>query len=140
MQKNLLRSILDSESRAYGFTIAFWGSGIVLIKAFGVPGIERVLFYALGAITGFMVTTLIAYHRFFQSPSYEQPEYLIFSTVHYLSSLAPIVATYGFTLLNLNASTTFFLSGVSVSLNYNILMLVEESISEHVKALEEKIF
>ncbi len=115
---------------------------MILVSTFGAPGITGVLYYALGAITGFGLTTLLAYEHFFGSPDYEQPEYLIFSTIHYLSSLAPIIATYFYTLAYpslIGSGMVFFLSGVSVSFTYNILMLVEEKISEEVKQLEERI-
>lgn len=38
---------------AYGFTIAFWGSGLLLINEFGLLHTVDLLEYAVGAGTGF---------------------------------------------------------------------------------------
>ncbi|MFB6216982.1 MAG: hypothetical protein ABEJ03_04650 [Candidatus Nanohaloarchaea archaeon] len=134
MTSSFLRNVLATESRAYGFTIAFWGSGAILINEFGVPGIEGVLAYATGSIIGFALITLAAFRQPLENVEYEETEYMVFSMIHFLSSLAPILFAYWATGLEQNLA--FLLSGASVSMNYNLLMVVEESVAEKIAEFE----
>jgi len=135
MNRNLLRSVLLGESRAYGFTIAFWGSGALLIKQFGLPTLVEILSYGGGAVAGFGILAVWAYSRPFQPAETEETKYIVISMIHYLAALAPIIATHYYT--RLGAPEAFALAGVSVSILYNMLMLVEEWISEEAEKLEE---
>ncbi|MFB6190509.1 MAG: hypothetical protein ABEJ91_02965 [Candidatus Nanohaloarchaea archaeon] len=135
--RQLLRSILVTESRAYGFTIAFWGSGALLINAFGVPAPIQVFLYASGAIAGFAAVSLIAFSSLMETAENEEANYLVLSMVHYLASLGPLVITYF--LLDITAWIAFFLSGASVSMVYNLLQLLEEFVSEELKEFEEEM-
>lgn len=135
--RQLLRSILVTESRAYGFTIAFWGSGALLINAFGVPTPMQVFLYASGAIAGFAAISLIAFSSFLRTADEDEANYLVLSMIHYLASLGPLVITYF--LLDTDAWIAFFLAGASVSLVYNLLQLLEEFVSEELKELEEEM-
>ncbi|MDY6774215.1 MAG: hypothetical protein SVS85_03360 [Candidatus Nanohaloarchaea archaeon] len=137
MTVDYLRSVLADESKAYGFTIAFWGSGTLLITQFGLPGIENVLLYALGAITGFGLISLLAFRSVLKHVKLMRPNFLVASMVHYLAALTPILVTYS--LLGLGESYAFFLSGASVSVVYNLLILAEELFFEEIRAIEEKL-
>lgn len=140
MKKDLLRSILMQESRAYGFTIAFWGSGALLIGAFGVPSVEGVLSYGSGAVIGFGIVSLIAFERALGNVENPQQEYLVLSMVHYLAALAPILLTYLYvSVIGLQLIESFFLAGLSVSITYNLLMIVEEYLSERVRHIEKRL-
>lgn len=120
--------MLAGESRAYGFTIGFWGSGAVLVHNFGVPGVFNALMYGLGAVTGF---GLLAISIFGPTNEVERADshYLSLASIHYLASLAPILIA-GLLARALPATPAFFVGGLSVSLVYNLLSLFEEEISE----------
>ncbi len=138
MRKDLLRAILVSESRAYGFTIAFWGSGILLIDRYGMPGLPEILSYGIGAVLGFGLLTLWAYRGTFKTVESQDTQYLVFGMVHYLAAIAPVLATYFLSSLE-PSILGFALSGAAVSIFYNLAMLVEEFISEEARMLEKKM-
>ncbi len=140
MNKDLLRSILMQESRAYGFTIAFWGSGAILIGTFGVPSIGGVLAYGSGAVIGFGIISLIAFERALGDVEKPQQKYLVLSMVHYLAALAPILLTYLYVgVIGLGLMESFFLAGLSVSITYNLFMIAEEYLSERVRHVEKRL-
>lgn len=120
--------MLAGESRAYGFTIGFWGSGAVLIHNFGVPGVLNAAMYGLGAVTGFAVLALSIFGANSEVKRAES-NYLSLASIHYLASLAPILIS-GLLARVLPASLAFFAGGLCVSLVYNLLSLFEEEISE----------
>lgn len=123
--------MLAGESRAYGFTIGFWGSGAVLINTFGTPGVFRALIYGLGAVTGFGILAMNSFGGATQEVEKKESEYLALATVHYLASLAPI-AIAGVLAKFLTAMPAFFIGGLSVSMTYNLLAMLEEDISEFI--------
>jgi len=129
-RKNHLQSMLAGESRAYGFTIAFWGSGALLINEFGAPDLMLALSFGFGAVLGFGALALSAF-RGNKAQSNHQA-LLVLSTVHYLSSLVPMIVTSILVRLNIPAELTFLLAGMSVSLLYNLLSILEETIAEKV--------
>ncbi len=137
MRQDLLRSILVGESRAYGFTIAFWGSGMLLVNYLGTPTVVEVLLYGLGAVMGFGLLSILAFRTALGNPEYSDGDFLVLSMVHYLAALAPVIVSYG--IIQLWPGYAFFLSGASVSLFYNLLMLTEERISEEARYLERKL-
>lgn len=137
MDRDFLRSTLEKESRAYGFTIAFWGSGAILIAEHGLPSLLEALSYGGGAVIGFGLLTLIAYHRALEKPSYEDEKIMILGMIHYIAALLPIVAAAYFA--KLVSPWSFLFAGASTSIFYNLGMLVEESLSEKAKKLEKRI-
>lgn len=138
MTSNFLRSALAQESRAYGFTIAFWGSGMILAGSYGTPVLNEILLYAAGAIAGFGALTFFTFRRPLKSAKYEETDFMVFSMIHFISSLLPIIVASWLT-GTVSKNAAFLLSGVSVSANYNILMLVEERLAERIAKLEQKI-
>jgi hypothetical protein len=133
--KNYLQSLLAGESRAYGFTIAFWGSGAMLIKANGLPTIDLALLYGLGAVVGFGVLAVAAFGRTSKEVDYESPSFLVLGMVHYLAALVPVYLTYLVTLTSAPVEADFFLSGLIVSITYNVLAVLEEDVTELVERL-----
>ncbi len=131
IEKNYLQELLAGESRAYGFAIAFWGSGAMLIKANDLPTIELALLYGLGAVVGFGVLALAAFGRSNKQVETKESGYLVLGMVHYLAALVPIYLAYLITSASLPAAADFFLSGFAVSTTYNILAVVEEDLTEH---------
>jgi hypothetical protein len=134
-ERNYLQSLLAGESRAYGFTIAFWGSGAMLINTHGVPGIERALLYGLGAVTGFGVLAIAAFGNSGKKVEYENPGYLVLGMIHYLAALIPIYLSHLINLTSLTPAWKFFLSGMAISTVYNILAVLEEDIVEFLEKI-----
>ncbi len=134
MDRDFLRSALEKESRAYGFTIAFWGSGAMLISEHGLPTVIEALSYGGGAVFGFGLLTVLAYHRALGKPDHEQDAIMILGMVHYFASLVPIVlAAY---LAHIGPSwVSFGLTGIVTSVAYNLGMLVEEALSEKIRKI-----
>lgn len=136
-EKNFLKDTLAKESRAYGFTIAFWGSGALLINQSGLPSLTQALLYGFGALAGFGLLTLYVYRKAFERPDTgEESQVLVLSMIHYVGALVPMMAAY-YT-AKLPSPSNFFLTGLSVSLIYNLGMLVEERLSEKARKLEKK--
>lgn len=138
MNRDFLRSTLEKESRAYGFTIAFWGSGAMLISEHGLPSLMEALSYGGGAVLGFGILTLIAYQRALEKPSYGENKIMILGMVHYIAALLPIVLAAYFAKIN-PSWASFGLTGVSASVGYNLGMLIEEAFSEKAEKFERKI-
>lgn len=132
--EKFLRSMLAGESRAYGFTIGFWGSGAVLINNFGAPNTFQALMYGLGAVTGFGLLALMSFDGVTSEVKKTETKLKVLSTVHYIASLAPILIA-GLISNHLNALPAFFVGGLSVSLTYNLLALLEEDLSETLSSL-----
>jgi hypothetical protein len=135
MRADFLRSTLIEESRAYGFTLAFWGSGALLIQHYGPPNLEQVIMYVGGALLGFGLLTMWAFREAFTTATAEDPEYLVLSMVHFVSAIVPILVT--FMVLGIG-DFAFLISGFSVATIYNILMVAEERMSRKALQLEKK--
>ncbi|MFB6100178.1 MAG: hypothetical protein ABEK16_02790 [Candidatus Nanohalobium sp.] len=130
LNKNYLQALLAGESRAYGFTIAFWGSGALLIKANGLPVIGEALLYGLGAVVGFGVLAAAAFGEASREVEYDNPSYLVLGMVHYLAALVPMLVAHAITTASVPATADFFLSGFAVSTTYNLLAVLEEDVTE----------
>jgi len=129
-KKNFLQSTLAKESRAYGFTIAFWGSGIMLINFNGIPSALEAVTFGFGAVFGFGLLTIYLYRNAFEEIKEKQDSKIaVLSMVHYIASLVPMIAAY-FIALYLPGLYAFFLTGAATSILYNLGMVVEENLSE----------
>lgn len=128
MRTQFLQSTLTEESRAYGFTIAFWGSGALLIKSNGLPVLLEALSYGFGAVLGFGLLVFLTYSRFTSNPEGGESQLMALSMVHYIASLLPIVATYY--LAELHSPWSFLTAGLATSILYNLGMVVEELLAE----------
>lgn len=139
MRRDMMRRALAQESRAYGFTLAFWGAGALLIGEFGVPNFTEVMLYVTGALIGFGAVSILAYRDAFGTVSTggENEEYLVLSMVHFFASIAPVAIT-GFFLLNLEPVYAFAISGFIVTSVYNLSMPLEDKIYRKAKKLEER--
>ncbi|WP_276259636.1 hypothetical protein [Haloglomus litoreum] len=139
MTRQFVRQLLLDEAFAYGFTIAFWGSGVLLIRAFGLPGTPGVFAYALGAVSGFAVLAALTFGSATQVIETDTaPEYVLLSAIHYLAALVPIAATHVLVTAPLPRLATFFLSGGAVSTLYNLSATVEELLSERLRQTEQR--
>ncbi|MFB6158142.1 MAG: hypothetical protein ABEJ95_00600 [Candidatus Nanohalobium sp.] len=135
MNQNFLRSALAKESRAYGFTIAFWGSGAMLISESGLPGLFEALSYGGGAVVGFGALTILAYRRTLSPVDFEESQVMILGMVHYFAALFPVILSYY--LAGLPSPWSFLSAGFAASTVYNLGMLAEEALSEKARELED---
>ena len=135
MKANFLKSTLAQESRAYGFTIAFWGSGAMLINEAGLPTLIEALSFGGGAVLGFAALTLLVYGSALKRASYEENEIVVLGMVHYLAALVPILLAAE--LSQLSSPYSFLTTGFAVSTSYNLGMMVEEAISEEAGKFEQ---
>jgi hypothetical protein len=137
MNRTLLRGILVDESFAYGFTIAFWGSGLLLIERFGVLASPGVIAYATGAITGFALLAVTTFGGAIDTLELESsPSYHVLAAVHYLAALVPIGLTHFLIEVPIGARVTIFSAGLCVSVCYNLTAALEETVSKRVERIE----
>ncbi len=129
MANEHLRSMLTGESRSYGFTIAFWGSGAALINEFGVPELFPALLFGIGAITGFALLAFLALRMEEPEEATSNKNLIIISGIHYISALLPIISAYIIASSGLEIYTSFFLSGAGVSLLYTLLSVQEQNMA-----------
>jgi len=53
-------TLLAASSAPYGYTLAMWSSGALLLRSHGVPHVPEVFVFAAGAIGGFNLLGLLA--------------------------------------------------------------------------------
>jgi len=131
MNREFMRGLLLEESFAYGFTITFWGSGLLLINEYGLLHTRGILLYAIGAITGFGLLAVITFEGAVDTVEMDKtPTYFVLAAIHYLSALVPIGITHFLLEAPLGRGSTLFLTGAVVSIFYNVFIAFEEIISE----------
>lgn len=131
MNRRFVRNLLVEESFAYGFTIAFWGSGLLLINEYGLLHATGVLAYASGAVTGFGLLAVATFGGAVDTVEVDgSPSFFILAGIHYLSGLVPIIATHVLLAAALGKTVTLFLAGMGVSVLYNAFATLEEVFSE----------
>lgn len=140
VDRQFVRQLLVDEAFAYGFTIAFWGSGVLLIDAFGIPGVQGVFAYAAGTVSGFGALAVATFGGPIQTVEHDTaPEYLVLTAIHYLSALVPIGATHLLVTAGLGELVTLFLAGAAVSVGYNISATLEKALSEALRRVERRV-
>lgn len=139
MNRSFLRGILVEESFAYGFTIAFWGSGLLLINEFGSLSTLGILKYAAGAITGFGTLAVLTFGGAINPVSIDsRPSYHVLAIIHYLAALVPIGIAHFLIEAPLAKGSTIFMTGMLASVCYNVLVTLEETISEVLWQFEQQ--
>jgi len=140
MNRDFVRNLIVEESFAYGFTIAFWGSGLLLINEFGLLHTLGIVEYASGAITGFGVLAVATFGGAVDTVDVDEfPSYFILAGIHYLSGLVPIAITHGLLVLALGKAVTLFLTGMAVSISYNVFATFEEVLSKMAWRAEQTV-
>lgn len=140
MNRNFVRNLLLEESFAYGFTIAFWGSGLLLINEYGLLHALGIFEYASGAITGFGVLAVATFGGAVNRADVDEPpSYFVLAGVHYLAGLVPIAVTHVLVTAALGKAVTLFLTGMTVSICYNVFAALEELLSELVWRVEQAV-
>ena len=133
--KDRLAHNLTAESEAYGYTLTIWGSGAMLISKVETPDLFDVLLLAFGAILGFGVLGAVAFREMVKEPEAEDTPLVVTSMVHVLSTLGNLVIAYLLVRFVVAHSTprwfAFPLVGFQATVLYNLLLLLEDSLSEH---------
>lgn len=133
-----MRSVLVEEAFAYGFTIAFWGSGVLLINEFGLLHTPGILTYAGGAVTGFGALAVVTFGGAVDTVEMEStPSYYVLAGIHYLAAFVPIVLVHLVIAAAFGKSITLFLAGALVSVCYNVFAVLEEALSELIWRIEQ---
>lgn len=122
---------LIAESEAYGYTLAVWGAGALLIDAFGIPGVRAVLAYVGGALVGFALLAELAWEGIAAEMTVERtPTSRVASAIHLLSTGGTLLVAHALIVAiagaDAGALVAFLLVGVAVTTTYNLLLLVEE--------------
>jgi hypothetical protein len=63
MVRSGFASVIAASSAPYGYTIAIWSSGAVLLDSHGKPSVGQVFMFAAGALLGFAALGLLAQHE-----------------------------------------------------------------------------
>jgi hypothetical protein len=120
---------LACESVAYGYTLTVWGSGAMLIAAFGTPRPDEVFAFVSGAVVGFALLAAVAFQRPFEERSTDAGDLRVASMVHVVATLGTLVVAYGLTHgldWSLPDVVVFGVVGVLAVVGYNLALLVEE--------------
>lgn len=133
-----LHTNLTDESKAYGYTLVIWGSGALLIEQYNFPVLAEVMSFITGAIIGFGLLAVIAWHGVFRDvPVMHDERLTVASMIHFLAALGTISISK---LLHVgDPVTAFFIVGVNASIMYNLLLLLEAVFTEELRGLEEQI-
>lgn len=138
-----LRTNLNEESKAYGYTLSIWGSGAILIGQFGVPPAFEVLMFILGGVIGFGVLAMIAFRGVWKSVERRtQDTYIVASMIHILASFGNVLVSYALIAVlepAIASKYVFLLVGLHASFSYNMLLLLEEYLSEYIVMAEARI-
>jgi len=128
MRRAFLQDTLARESRAYGFTIGFWGSGAMILNQLGIPSALEILAFGFGSVLGFGLLTLYVYKDALKPVTHQDVQIIALSMVHYIAALVPIIAAYY--LSNLPGLWAFLTAGMAVSIGYNLGMFLEQILAE----------
>jgi hypothetical protein len=80
-----LRVIVGSSAGPYGFTLATWSAGAVLMSAHGIPSLLAILTFIAGAVLGFGFVGLLAFgglEKHFDEDHGDPPSYGAASTCY----------------------------------------------------------
>ncbi|UPV74713.1 hypothetical protein M0R89_01255 [Halorussus limi] len=125
---------LTAESEAYGYTLTIWGSGAMLIYKVQTPDLFHILLLAFGAILGFAVLGAFAFQQMVREPEQGDTPLVVTSMVHLVSTLGNLVVAYLLVRFVVSHSTprwlAFPLVGFQATVLYNVLLLLEDFLSE----------
>lgn len=69
----------------------------------------------------------------------ETPSYFVLAGIHYLAGLVPIGVTHLLVAAALGQAVTLFLTGMAVSICYNVFAALEEVLSELASSAEQTV-
>jgi hypothetical protein len=127
--KRLARNLI-AESKAYGYTLAIWGGGAILVSHYGIPSIVEVALYVGGALCAMAVLALVAFGGLFTEQ--KRPEghrRLAASMVHVAATGGSLLVSYLTVVVGrpfVPPSLVFSLVGFSTTILYNVLLVSED--------------
>ncbi|MFB6207753.1 MAG: hypothetical protein ABEJ69_00215 [Candidatus Nanohaloarchaea archaeon] len=139
-----LREHVTQESIAYGYTLSVWGSGTLLLTSYTTPTPEMILAFITGGVVGFGLLAVAVFQKFFgeiQKPE-RHGKFVVASMVHIFASLGNVFLSYLWIKLfsaALEPYLVFGLVGVHATVTYNLMLLVEEILSEDIYHLEKRL-
>lgn len=124
---------LLSESEAYGYTLSIWGSGALLIHAFGSPGITPIFLFIIGALAAFVTLALVAFRKPFKSVELRSERRLgAASIIHIVATLGNLLIAKGILIIavryRFGMAMSALLIGYQTTLLYNLLLLLESRV------------
>ena len=81
-----LRTTVGASAAPYGYTLATWTTGAVLLRTHGIPNLLETFGFVVGAVLGFAFVVLVAFGgltRHFDSTQYDTP--VIWGSFHFFS-------------------------------------------------------
>lgn len=137
-----LRKNITGESLAYGYTLAVWGSGALLLNSFSTQPID-ILSFVFGGVAGFTALAFLAFRTFVDEVKYDvSKDFIVSSTIHILASFGTVLINYIFiTQLGdaVQKEISFIIVGFNATFLYNLLLLVEEYLSEDLYRFEKSL-
>lgn len=135
-----LRDNITDESVAYGYTLAVWGSGALLISSNTISP-TTIMSFVIGGITGFALLALIAFGKFVKQVSPEtDSDFVVASMIHILASFGTVATNYFLiTFSGLEGNLLFLLTGLNTTFLYNIMLMAEYYLSRDIIKLERDI-
>lgn len=125
-----LAANLVRESAAYGYTLSVWGSGAILIAAYGIPDLVDVLTFVTGAVVGFALLAAVAFESPFAERELDANDLRVASMIHVVGTLGTLAAAYVLTILSRGVvpdTVVFGTVGGVVTVSYNLALLAEET-------------
>lgn len=80
-----LRTAVGFSAAPYGFTLAVWTTGGVLVNARGIPSAVNALEFAAGAVLAFAVVGYLAFGDLTGNNNESQPRTALWGNFHFLS-------------------------------------------------------
>lgn len=131
---------LTDTSKAYGYTLAVWGSGAVLIGRYGFPEPLYVMAYTFGAVAGFGILALMVYGTVFKEVTDLKEDTLLVATMlHFIAALGTIALSAGIAEVIASPLHGFLLVGINATGSYNVGLLVEAVLYRELEDLERRL-
>lgn len=128
---------LVSESKAYGYTLAVWGGGAILIGHYRTLGVIRIALYIGGALTAMAVLAFAAFGGLFTEQNRpEGQRRLAASMVHVAATGGSLLVSYLIVIVGrpfLPPGGVFLLVGFQTTLLYNVLLVSEDTVARLVE-------
>ncbi|QKQ98353.1 hypothetical protein GKQ38_02385 [Candidatus Nanohaloarchaea archaeon] len=133
-----IRDNITDESAAYGYTLSIWGSGALLLNKYSMdPG--AILAFVFGGVIGFALLAAISFRGLFEEVESPDVDHIAASMIHIFASLGSVLITYlVITSVENFSKPLVFLIGAHVTFTYNLLLVLEELVSEDIYRLENQ--
>ncbi len=128
-----LRKNITNESVAYGYTLAVWGSGALLLNSFQTSPAD-ILSFVIGGVTGFALLSIIAFKGLVTHVDIDEDnDYVPASMIHILASLGTVIANYTIItqLPQPSKILLFLIVGVNTTFLYNLMLVAESYVTNN---------